>query len=297
MYCYLKTERNNIMKHNQQMIDAFVRIRAAGASHIDIAKQLGISKNTSCEWSHLHAEAIEETIKENREDARFYENFQRAEELVNVNKIIKNFLFRIENDRYGFGHTMNYKDTCRMLGVMVKHREYLFKRNGDNPIAVRAIPGHPAKRPSPAAAAQPPQPSNPGSDEKNHVPATGTIGTAIPIVENEPTPQNPNKTNSSIEKQPETIPQKNAHPIPVPAPMERRFATGEALPHQFKVFDNSTRTAAYLPLRQIQSGAPIPAPNPGTFRRAVPRLREHAALQQIRKRRTQPIKFQQRINT
>ena len=244
------------MKHNQQMIDAFVRIRAAGASHIDIAKQLGISKNTSCEWSHLHAEAIEETIKDNREDARFYENFQRPEELVNVNKIIKNFLFRIENDRYGFGHTMSYKDTCRMLGVLVKHREYLFKRNGDNSIAVRALPGHPAKRPSPAAA-QPPQPSNPGSDEqthvpereeflgearnegasvtprgvpsermtthsrkKNHVPAIGTTGMPIPVAEEPPTPKNPNKTNASSEKHPETIPQKNAHPIPVPEEKE-----------------------------------------------------------------------------
>ena len=73
------------MKHSQQMIDAIVRIRATGAPHLQIAQHLGISKNTSSKWSHLHADAIEETIKDNREDARFYENFQRAEELLNVN--------------------------------------------------------------------------------------------------------------------------------------------------------------------------------------------------------------------
>ena len=64
------------------------------------------------------------------------------------------------------------------------------------------------------------------------IPAIGTIGMPIPVPENKPTLQNPNKTEPSVEKPIETIPQKNAHPIPVAEEKERRFSTGKSLPHQ-----------------------------------------------------------------
>ena len=194
------------MKHNQQMIDAYVRIRATGASHQSIAQYLGISKTTSCKWSHLHAEAIQQTTEENREEARFHKHFQRARELVHFNKIIENFLFRIENDRYGFGHTLSYKDTCRMLGLMVKSRESLLQKDGDNPIAVRSLAGHPAN-PSTFGAKAAPQPTPSRTD---------TTGMPMPVPQNQQNTENPNKTEPTVEKQPETVPQKNPHSIPVP---------------------------------------------------------------------------------
>ena len=40
------------MKHSQQTIDAFVRISATGASHIQLAQHLGISRNNSCICLH-----------------------------------------------------------------------------------------------------------------------------------------------------------------------------------------------------------------------------------------------------